>query len=192
MLQYDDRTEIKKHHGSAITDPPEALGLGTSNYCLSIRQQPIRARLCAATDGERRTIDPPPILEVMSVDLDGAQHKIIEDKAFLVVKAELWSADMKSRCITAPRVPVDLSLLIGSLVETGSPLQDDFGHIGLLFSFSNLSIRCAGDFRLRFSLLNLESDNFNVHLAPKVISTQHLFSDTFTVYTPREFPGMSS
>lgn len=100
---------------------------------------------------------------------------------------------MSHKMKSSPRISDEASLLVGSLVECGLPLQDESGSVGLLFSFSNLSIRCAGPFCLRFSLLNLRATGSvsNNDLVSSTCAIHHIFSQKFFVYTPRFVPSHS-
>ncbi|KAI9376558.1 velvet factor-domain-containing protein [Aspergillus egyptiacus] len=57
-------------HRPSPPSPPPRRTPGTSRYRLSIRQQPIAARACGAGDRDRRSVDPPPILQMLLTDFD--------------------------------------------------------------------------------------------------------------------------
>ncbi|EPZ34995.1 hypothetical protein ROZALSC1DRAFT_28452 [Rozella allomycis CSF55] len=58
---------------------------------------------------------------------------------------------------------------------------------GIFFIFSDLSVRVEGLYRLKFTLYDL--NNPNVHEPSTALCT--IFSDVFTVYPAKKFPGMS-
>ncbi|KAL7749569.1 hypothetical protein RI367_005125 [Sorochytrium milnesiophthora] len=60
-------------------------------YKLSIAQQPIHCRICGYSNREKRTLDPPPILQLST--LDGSDIDPM-DVPFFVVHATLWSEDL--------------------------------------------------------------------------------------------------
>lgn len=127
----------------------------SEQYSMVIRQQPSLARICGNIDVTRRTLDPPPVIEVLRVDSNGKKHKITEHRRFLVVRVELWDASARTRITSSARVSAENTLLEGCLIECGKPLQDEHGQVCLMFPFPFISIRCTGMFTLRFSLYNL-------------------------------------
>ncbi|KAJ1779628.1 putative glycosidase CRH2 [Coemansia sp. RSA 1824] len=79
--------------------------------------------------------------------------------------------------------------LIGSSVTAGSKLVSMDGSLGIFFVFPDLSIRKDGDYRLRFSFFNLQSDNGELMSTVTQIKA-HTFSEPFRVYSAKQFPGM--
>ena len=72
--------------------------------------------------------------------------------------------------------------LIGSLAVNAFKLNDDQGKLGLWFVLQDLSVRTEGEFRLRYSLVDVGSFR-----APVLATTD---SDTFKVFSAKKFPGM--
>jgi hypothetical protein len=97
------------------------------------------------------------------------------DTTFFVVIVDLWSPDQASELnlvvhTAAPTVITSESSerpsshsgiasctrnLVGSLVASASKLYDLSGELGIFFVFQDLSIRTEGQFRLKFSFVNL-------------------------------------
>jgi len=157
---------------------------------LVLRQEPIAARVRGPKD-ETRTIDPPPILELVKSNGRGIAQKITAAQPCLVVKAELWSDDTSTPILKAHRIPVGDQLLMGEVVATGMPLLDDRETTSFFFCFVNLSIRCIGTYTLKFTLYDLSPTSASDILASKTTSRCAIFSQPFTVYPPAEFPGMT-
>ncbi|KAK0618357.1 velvet factor [Bombardia bombarda] len=88
--------------------------------------------------------------------------------------------------------------LIGSLAASAFRLTDTDDKIGIWFVLQDLSVRTEGNFRLRFSFVNVGipangSSNaqpgvpINTGKAPVLAS---VFSDVFQVYSAKKFPGV--
>ncbi|KAK3328967.1 velvet factor-domain-containing protein [Apodospora peruviana] len=87
--------------------------------------------------------------------------------------------------------------LIGSLAASAFRLTDTDDKIGIWFVLQDLSVRTEGNFRLRFSFVNVgapgalpsgnSSSAVNTGRAPVLAS---VFSDTFQVYSAKKFPGV--
>ncbi|KAJ5032237.1 uncharacterized protein L3040_008846 [Drepanopeziza brunnea f. sp. 'multigermtubi'] len=112
--------------------------------------------------------------------------------------------------MVAPRGPLGNSSpqgmftrnLIGQLATSAFRLIDTEDRIGIWFVLQDLSVRTEGSFRLRFSFVNLgvPPSPANIQLSgtgpgvavnttkAPVLST--VFSDVFTVYSAKRFPGV--
>ncbi|KAG9235098.1 velvet factor-domain-containing protein [Amylocarpus encephaloides] len=86
--------------------------------------------------------------------------------------------------------------LIGSLAASAFRLTDPDDRIGIWFVLQDLSVRTEGTFRLRFSFVNVglpSADGtsgtmrVNKGKAPVLASC---YSDCFTVYSAKKFPGV--
>ncbi|KAG4414036.1 hypothetical protein IFR04_012852 [Cadophora malorum] len=89
--------------------------------------------------------------------------------------------------------------LIGSLAASAFRLTDPDDRIGIWFVLQDLSIRTEGQFRLRFSFVNVgvpvspTNPSSASGLSPNKTSAPVLascFSDIFTVYSAKRFPGV--
>ncbi|KAJ3216946.1 hypothetical protein HK099_005672 [Clydaea vesicula] len=162
---------------------------GEKKYRLVIRQQPFHVRMCGSTDKDRRTLDPPPIIEILEVDEAGHLYPIIKDSAFYIMRVELWN-EQKSEITLFKKKFVDLPLIIGDLVVGSKVLSDDLGRTGTFFVFDDVSIRYQGRYRLKFKFYDIESGNELDCLMPKAYVLSEMFSQEFVALTAREFPGM--
>ncbi|KAI8808607.1 velvet factor-domain-containing protein [Cladochytrium replicatum] len=81
--------------------------------------------------------------------------------------------------------PVTLAqVLVGSLVSPCHVLADVDGNKGMFFVFSDISVRVGGKYRLKFLLYDVKAGDMSRYKAS-------VMSDVFTVYHPKEFPGMA-
>ncbi|KAJ2900788.1 hypothetical protein MKZ38_002226 [Zalerion maritima] len=82
--------------------------------------------------------------------------------------------------------------LIGSLACSAFRLCDQKDRIGVWFVVQDLSVRTEGHFRLRFSFVNVAPANPSegmVHQGSVPVLAS-CFSDVFTVYSAKKFPGV--
>ncbi|KAI9744077.1 MAG: hypothetical protein M1818_002229 [Claussenomyces sp. TS43310] len=90
--------------------------------------------------------------------------------------------------------------LIGSLAASAFRLTDPNDKIGIWFVLQDLSVRTEGTFRLRFSFVNVgapsKTPNGNPANQVHIVNTgkapilASCFSDMFTVYSAKKFPGV--
>jgi hypothetical protein len=77
--------------------------------------------------------------------------------------------------------------LTGSLASSIHRLRDTVGVEGGFFVFGDLSVKLEGRFRLRFTLYERE-DRID---SPNFRYISELITNVFTVYSPKQFPGMA-
>ncbi|KAK9763395.1 hypothetical protein K7432_009968 [Basidiobolus ranarum] len=146
----------------------------TKNCRLKVRQQPIHARLCSSKEKvDRRPIDPPPIVQIESGDGDDDFFQ----NPNIILFVSLISADIAQPEYIHPKC------LTGTTVSSLFKLKDTDNSDGGFFVFPDVSVRLEGQFRLRFSLYEINGATVDY------LSTT--ISDVFTVYAPKQFPGMS-
>ncbi|KAJ4983843.1 developmental regulator VelB [Stagonosporopsis vannaccii] len=99
----------------------------------------------------------------------------------------------------APAIPTQSSSsnhtrnLIGQASVNAFKLNDPEGKPGFWFVLQDLSVRTEGTFRLKFMIFNVGSgENANSILAhgEKTPMLASCFSDPFTVYSAKKFPGV--
>ncbi|ORY91367.1 velvet factor-domain-containing protein [Syncephalastrum racemosum] len=162
-------------------------------YELVVCQQPLHARMCGFGEKDRRPIDPPPIVKlIVQQESEGGSvpvdiHSL--QTPFFVLHVTLWSADREEERNIISNPPKCTRVLMGSLVSSPSLLKNPEGEQGLYFAFPDLSIRTEGRYTLRFSLMKLSSSDFQADAKSKIIA--QVFSDPFTVYSAKKFPGMT-
>ncbi|KAI8056535.1 velvet factor-domain-containing protein [Gilbertella persicaria] len=204
---------------SVLIPPP--LGLGrpsqkSKKYKLIVIQHPIRARCCGFGEKDRRPIDPPPVLQLFIEKPDGTLQNANDDDcniSLFVVQCDLYSEDGKEQrghvynpsSTTSPngtfekpipttgtllsfQDPAPTRSLMGAVVSNAYQLTDHHNQPGIFFIFQDLSVRVEGRFSLKFMFINLSAGD------PLTMSTQisdSVFSDPFTVYSAKNFPGMT-
>ncbi|KAI9270060.1 velvet factor-domain-containing protein [Helicostylum pulchrum] len=204
---------------TSINIPPP-LGLGrpsqkSKKYKLVIIQNPVRARCCGFGEKDRRPIDPPPILQLFIEKPDGSLQNAHEDESNLslfVVQCDLVSEDGKEQrshvfnpsSATSPPTssesvpttgtlltfhdPAPTRSLMGAVVSNAYQLMNGENKPGIYFVFQDLSVRIEGRFCLKFMFMNLSAGD------PLTMSTQvsdDVLSNPFTVYSAKNFPGMT-
>ncbi|KAI1315742.1 hypothetical protein EDD11_000392 [Mortierella claussenii] len=162
---------------SGQTDKPHTPT--TSNYVLSIRQQPLQAKVCGAKERDRRPIDPPPIVQIKLADPATDRNKDYLQSPYLFMCCNLVHFNDPTGDIVAPAHRA----LAGTVVSSLNRLKDIDNSDGGFFVFGDMSVRVEGRFCLRFTLFELKEDQV-VH----VLSTM---SEPMTVHSSKTFPGMS-
>lgn len=182
---------------------------GPNRYRLTIRQQPIAARACGQGERDRRTIDPPPILQLSLTDFDPENP---DDMGKLrwpmnIVHCALHSTpqrpsdiDVAGQDVSTIKDPNNSDKhsrrLMGTLVanpfigmDPNAPSSDkENSGIGCFFIFHDLSCRQNGLYRLHFTLVNLNVESLALGGRAPTIATVE--SDIFEVYSAKDFPGM--
>jgi len=85
--------------------------------------------------------------------------------------------------------------LVGPLSANAQRLQDEHRKPGIFFLFQDLSIRTEGTFRLRMRLMNVGAPpapnglSNSVHTGVSPVLAQ-IFTEPFTVYSAKRFPGV--
>ncbi|CAK1364761.1 unnamed protein product [Cercospora beticola] len=156
------------------------------NYNLAIRQQPAAARACGFGERDRRVIDPPPILELKITDQNGLPE--LDPSGMLALHCTLLNADgAEDETELTPSMPDMPSTrrLMGTLVASPYQAKDENGLAGTFFVFPDLSCRSPGQYRLKFKLIRVDGTNMTC-----VTTHSSIVSDSFSVYTAKDFPGM--
>ncbi|KAJ3454306.1 hypothetical protein MRS44_018200 [Fusarium solani] len=164
--------QADENHDSSVNDTNNiSVSKGKDSnlkYSLRVRQQPAAARSCGFGERDRRTVDPPPIVQL---HIEGLGH--IEEEI-----GELL------------QYPHYVRRLMGSLVSVPFIGKDEFDKEGCFFCFPDLSCRTPGSLRLKFSLVKVDTvQTAEVKHFP-VLAV--VVSNVFTVYTAKDFPGMEA
>ncbi|KAI8344530.1 velvet factor-domain-containing protein [Chlamydoabsidia padenii] len=182
-------------------------------YELKVVQQPYRARMCGFGDKDRRPISPPPIVQMLTRTKDGQIIKPESiDVSFFLVACDSWHEDGTTEAnliyhsISSPQLQPQLQQqqtsteeektfqmrnLVGSSVASATKLYDLDGNLGIFYIFQDVSFRTEGKFKLAFSLINVGSSCGNtVNTTPSSQVLSRVYTDMFTVYTAKKFPGV--
>lgn len=128
-------------------------------YRIHVRQQALRARMCGFGEKDRRSIDPPPIVQLEALDEHGVPQKVAVLDHFYVVHCTLWcEGGLRDRNLIKEGDRMT-RVLVGSLVSSPAVMADEYGDEGCYFSFPDLSCRTEGKYRLKFMLARLSQEN---------------------------------
>jgi hypothetical protein len=158
--------------------------------------------MCGFGDKDRRFLSPPPCVRLRIVDtVIGAEMTDIAsvDVSFYALLVELWSVDETTDLSLIPSNAKSVTSsaartrnLIGSLVATAFKLYDLNDTLGIWFILQDLSVRTEGEYKLKFSFVNLEPvaelQNPPLYTSAPIIS--YTFSRPFRSYSAKKFPGV--
>ncbi|KAJ1978464.1 hypothetical protein H4R34_003196 [Dimargaris verticillata] len=156
------------------------LRASSNRYRMIIRQQPKQAKVCATKDKDRRPIDPPPIIQLRAADTQDETSQNYLQNPYFIMYAALVSPATTAAALEPQAVTAST---IGSLVSSLHRLKDIDNSDGGFFVFPDISVKVEGEYRLRFCLYELV-DSTVMYLGSE-------FSDVFTVYPAKKFPGMA-
>ena len=173
-----------------------------TEFRISVRQQPVRARMCGFGEKDRRPIDPPPVVEL--TELKGPSSP--DDLKSLILQTTIYNEEgTEHRGIirttigataglgSAEELPVQpeekhARVLMGNHFGSFQDLEDENGKRGLFVMFPDLSIRVEGRYRLKFDLLRVFLPPEAAPRPSQIIA--ECLSDIFVVYAAKKFPGM--
>lgn len=164
----------------------------TSQYRISVRQQPFAARSCGFGERDRRVIDPPPIVQLTIHDETLSQEELGRRlrHQFSVVHCSIWDEKGVRDMSSMPEDFRQQRRLMGTLVASPFVGQDEHGCEGCFFCFPDLSCRTPGVFRLKFALVVL--DPARMHSGDRSAIVATAMSDPFQVFNAKDFPGMQA
>ncbi|KAI7886107.1 hypothetical protein K492DRAFT_203434 [Lichtheimia hyalospora FSU 10163] len=156
---------------SSLKDLPE-----NREYNLIVKQQPRQSKACITNDHDyRHVIDPVPILQLEWLNCSSTQTKQYLQSPFYFVAVNIVAASD-----TMQLLPVD-QYLVGTTVSSLYRLKDMDDTDAGFFIFTDLAVKQRGEYRLHFSLFEIDGDNIQ--------NRQSMLSDIFTAYEPKRFPG---
>ncbi|KAF0490135.1 nuclear divisionprotein rft1 [Gigaspora margarita] len=192
-VSSNSRIKFRKDRFGTFDVPAGGEEEDKRTYKLIVCQQPLRARMCGFGEKDRRPIDPPPIVQLVVNDengnLDSSTSLSMLQNPFFVLHVTLWSEDCKEERNVISNPPKTTRVLMGSLVSSPAILKNTDGEPGCYFCFPDLSIRTEGKYTLKFSLMKLGTEDRLISTRTGIISTA--FSNPFTVYSAKKFPGMT-
>ena len=133
-------------------------------YRITVRQQPFAARSCGFGERDRRVIDPPPIVQLTVDDPDMPADEVARTirNPFSVIHCSIWDESGTRDMSSMPEDFRQQRRLMGTLVASAFPGQDEHGDEGCFFCFHDLSCRTPGTFRLKFQLVILDPISMRV------------------------------
>ncbi|TDZ31881.1 Spore development regulator VOSA [Colletotrichum spinosum] len=183
-LQYHLPYSAPMAMNSFVPEPqqPRVSGGGIS---LVIQQQPEHAKVAGGKDKDRKPIDPPPVVQLVTDErnfdrsLYGRPDACLQNPYYFVDVA-LLADDLDGK---QAKQEQDVSkALHGTTVSSLHKVKSMSGIEGGYFIFGDLSVKTEGFYRLRFSLYELRGEDTYL-----VTSTTSL---RFQVHTQRSWPGM--
>ena len=164
----------------------------TSEYRITVRQQPYAARSCGFGERDRRVIDPPPIVQLTihdpSLSPDDIARRLRHQ--FSVVHCSIWDDKGQRDMSSMPEDFRQQRRLMGTLVASPFVGLDEKGEEGCFFCFPDLSCRTPGVFRLKFALVVLDPARMCTGERSAIVAT--VMSECFQVYNAKDFPGMQA
>ncbi|KAK3333154.1 velvet factor-domain-containing protein [Cercophora scortea] len=164
----------------------------TSEYRISVRQQPYAARSCGFGERDRRVIDPPPIVQLTihddSLSRDDVSRRLRHQ--FSVVHCSIWDEEGVKDMSSMPEDFRQQRRLMGTLVASPFVGLDENGEEGCFFCFPDLSCRTPGSFRLKFALVML--DPLKMLKGDRSSILAMAMSEPFQVFNAKDFPGMKA
>lgn len=80
---------------------------------------------------------------------------------------------------------------VGASVASANILKDETDRIGIFFVLQDLSVRTEGVYRIKLTLANLSGDDGQLKAHGGISEAlAGAYTEPFTVYTPRRFPGV--
>ncbi|KAK1751556.1 velvet factor-domain-containing protein [Echria macrotheca] len=172
--------------------PMPAISAPTSEYRITVRQQPSAARSCGFGERDRRVIDPPPIVQLTIHDdsLSPEERSRKLRHQFSVVHCSIWDERGVKDMSSMPEDFRQQRRLMGTLVASPFVGVDENNDEGCFFCFPDLSCRTPGSFRLKFALVVLDPTRMIAGDKSQILATA--MSEPFQVYNAKDFPGMKA
>lgn len=78
---------------------------------------------------------------------------------------------------------------VGASVASANILKDENDHLGIFFVLQDLSVRTEGVYRIKLMFVNLAGSQGQIKMGVSEALAE-TYTEPFTVYTPRRFPGV--
>ncbi|OMJ26665.1 hypothetical protein AYI69_g3927 [Smittium culicis] len=165
------------------------------NLDLVILQQPKRACVVEAGERYRRPIDPPPIIKLIMDISDEDLYSEFVNTNVLAVHTNLLLQDSNENIDNITNLPSTSSsmntflkregrILTGSLTSSSSLVKGLGSKRECYFAFPDLYVGVEGIYRLKFSLVAIQSP-----IEKNTVSAV-VYSEPFEVFSMSEFPGV--
>ncbi|KAI8336702.1 velvet factor [Chlamydoabsidia padenii] len=150
--------------------------LQPSEYNLSVLQQPDRVRVSTLKEKGRKSLDPPPIIQLHLPQRSEQESLNLLQSPCLYMCANLAHPRDDNEVYTPSH-----NALSGQVVSSLYKLTNEQNEVNGYFVFGDLSVKVNGVFRLKMSLFEITSEGS--------IYKSSIFSDPFTAYSTRTYPG---
>lgn len=160
-------------------------------FSLRIRQQPQHARSCGFADKDRRSIDPPPVVELL-ITGDGLSEEDIEiyKRHHYIMSCSILDPSGNDATWMDFDGGRTTRRFMGEYTAGNTFARDDNGVPGCFFCFNDLSVRTPGDFRLSFTTIIMPKGRPSTQ--PRTPRVGDITSDVFRSYNAKTFPGMTA
>ncbi|KAG2199476.1 hypothetical protein INT46_009340 [Mucor plumbeus] len=147
------------------------------DYDIILRQQPTRAKISVPNERDKRSIEPPPILQMQWINFSNEEKKQSLQSPFYFVMVNIVHAENSDTTCPLPTK----EYLSGATVSSLYRLRDIDNTDGGFFVFGDLAVKKQGYFRLYFSLFEM--------IDGIVENRKNTLSNSFMVYTTKQYPG---
>lgn len=160
-------------------------------FSLRIRQQPQQARSCGFADKDRRSIDPPPVVELLITGEGLSQEDIeIYKRHSYIMSCSIVDPNGNDATWMDFDGGRTTRRFMGEYTAGNTFARDDNGVPGCFFCFNDLSVRTPGDFRLSFTTIIMPKGRPSTQ--PRSPRVGDITSDVFRSYNAKTFPGMTA
>ncbi|KAJ7028530.1 velvet factor-domain-containing protein, partial [Mycena alexandri] len=165
--------------------PPADPYPGSLRYDVTIRQQPLHARISAMKISDRRPVDPPIIVQLFVTDrrdMGSSAPPLLTRHSHLTNPYYfMYAALVETNNDTEDDGRPSTS---GSLISSVRVLKDhpNSDQDAAFFIFPNICVRIEGSWRFKLSLFVIDGD--------KVKSCATTYSAPFFVYLGKQYPGV--
>ncbi|KAI8645297.1 velvet factor, partial [Parasitella parasitica] len=147
------------------------------DHDIILRQQPTRAKISVPNEREKRSIEPPPILQMKWINVSSDEKKQALQSPFYFAIVNIVHAETPDTTCPLPT----REYLSGATVSSLCRLKDVDNTDGGFFVFGDLAVKKPGLFRLYFSLFEM--------IDGRVKNRKNTLSNAFMVYTTKQYPG---
>ncbi|KAI7761740.1 hypothetical protein LZL87_014111 [Fusarium oxysporum] len=165
-------------------------GVEQSSYSLQILQQPRSARACGHGESDRRYIDPPFIIKLMTKDPNRVTRGVNPepDVSFFMTCRLCDQGGTEYEPVERydGQRTSGYQRLLGQCVCTDFWGHDQKGQKGWFFWFSELSVRWPGKYRLKVTVVKIKLPESKTGRIPEVGKAM---SDIFEVFSAKDFEG---
>ncbi|CAO3597960.1 unnamed protein product [Absidia cylindrospora] len=150
--------------------------LQSTEYSISVLQQPSRVRVSTHKEKGRKSLDPPPIIQLHLPQRSEQETLNILQTPCLFMCANLAHPQDDNEVYTPSH-----NALSGQVVSSLYKMKNEQKEDGGYFLFGDLSVKVNGVFRLKMSLFEVTGEG--------TVYKSSIFSEPFTAYSARSYPG---
>ncbi|OBT61874.1 hypothetical protein VE03_08718 [Pseudogymnoascus sp. 23342-1-I1] len=153
--------------------------VSNADHVLTVRQQPLNAKVFIGKEKDRKPIDPPPIVQLKISETVDPPQNFLQSPYYFISTTLVEDEEAQG---LADREEVK-NALAGTLVSSLHRLKDSDNTDGGFFVFGDLSVKIEGSFKLQFTLYEVRDK--------EVEYITSITSEAFTVHPAKNWPGMA-